>query len=374
MHLLSLVRNVPRDRFDITLAFFKEEAQEARSLVPDFKAFGVNVVNLRMPYWWNLSVLWRLYRLLKKNDFDVVHTHLFRADIFGPILSRMAGVPKVVTTIHNTERFFKYLLIKFVLNVVNDYVHQVIAISRAVKTYLVKEVGFDPGKICVVYYGIDVNNETYASSDQKMNSMALRNLTRQKLNLPAKAVIIGTVGRLSRQKGHPYLLEAFAKIHKKCPETRLLIVGHDDQRLGPKLESLATQMGIREKVWFTGYLDGREAMKAMDLFVLPSLWEGFGLVLLEAIAMELPIIATNVTAIPEIVLHEETGLLVPPSDSDALANAIQLLLESPEDARLFAYRGRKYVQQTFSIERMVKATTALYDKPIPSESLRLYGA
>lgn len=353
-HLLSLVGNLPRDRFDVTVAFFKEEAQEARSLVPDFRALGVSVVDLRAPRWTSVAGMVRLHRLLRRGDFDLVHTHLFRADILGPPLARLNRVPAVVTTVHNTERFFRNPVVKRMMRMANRRVDRVIAISNAVKQSLVADVGLPAEKIRVVYYGIEPRSESEAA-------WSARAALRGRLGIPADAFVIGTVGRLAKQKGHRYLIEAFAEVYRRHPEAWLLLVGHDDEGLRPALEALAGRLGVRDRVLLPGYVDGKTAVAAMDLFVLPSLWEGFGLVLLEAMLAGLPVVATNVAAVPEVVRDGETGLLVPPADTEKLAQAMADLLSSPEKRIVMGQRGQQRVVEHFSVQKMVDETVELYE-------------
>lgn len=354
MHLLSLVKALPRDHFDITVAFFKEEAQEAASLIPDFEALGITPVNLDMPQWHHAGALLRLYLLLRKGAFDIVHTHLFRADVFGSILAKLASVPVVITTVHNTEPFFHTLPVQLVLRAVNRTVDLVIAISAAVKRSLVEQIRIPASKIHIVPYGFDLDrSQTGFSADGAS--------VRSRLGIPLEATVIGTVGRLAKQKGHRFLIQAFAQVGARHPNTRLLIVGHDDEGLRSDLESLAKRLGVERKVFFTGFMDGREALSAMDLFVLPSLWEGFGLVLLEAMAAGLPIIATRVTAVPEIIKHKETGLLTAPKDSSGLAKQIRYLLEHPDVSSALGCRAQEQVVEKFSVSRMVTDTVQLYE-------------
>ena len=351
MHLLSLVQRLPRDRYDVTVAYFREEAQEARSLVPDFQRLGVPVVDLGMPHWRDVWALARLRKVLKRGRFHLVHTHLFRADVFGPPLARMAGVPAVVTSVHNTERFFKNPAVRLALRLANRHVDRVVAISQAVKASLVDDVGLPEDRIQVIHYGIAMDREGQPS----------RVAIRDRLGVPQDALVIGTVGRLSRQKGHRYLLEAFPRVLGRWPDARLLIVGHDDERLRPELQALAQRLGIGERVLLPGYMEGAEAMEAMDLFALPSLWEGFGLVMLEAMRAGLPVVASRVGSLPEIVEEGETGLLVPPADSEGLASAVLRVLDTPERGRALGARGRERARRHFSLDGMVCETVGLYD-------------
>lgn len=138
------------------------------------------------------------------------------------------------------------------------------------------------------------------------------------------------------------------------------------------LISLAKSIGVENETIFAGKRnDIPNIMKALDVFVLPSLWEGFGLVPLEAMAAQKPVVATSVSAIPEVIVDGETGLLIPPKDSIALADAILKLLDDPELAREMGRKGRVRLEKEFSVDRMVSQTEALYDRLILSKS---YGA
>jgi len=169
------------------------------------------------------------------------------------------------------------------------------------------------------------------------------------------------VGRLTEQKGHTYLLDAFAQVMRVLPAARLLVIG--DGELRPTLERRATRLGLHGSVIFTGRReDVPRLMMALDVLALPSLWEGFGLVLLEAMAAGKPIVASRVSAIPEIVADGETGLLVPPRDVKALAQALLALLHDPQRATEMGRRGRLRLEQEFTVERMVSQTEAAYEK------------
>jgi glycosyltransferase involved in cell wall biosynthesis len=351
VHLLSLVRHLPRDRFDISVAFFKEEAQEARSLVPDFRALDIPVFDLNMPRWRNLSALFRLYSLIRRERFDIVHTHLFRADLFGTLLARMAGTPVVISSVHNTEKFFRKLPVRLAMQLTTRMDDRVIGISHAVKDSLVDEIGVSSEKVKVIHYGIAAGTaRNHAPSSQ----------LRSELGIPDKALVIGTVGRLAKQKGHSYLIRAFAQIRKKHPDAWLLICGHDDEGLRPELESLARELKVADRMTLPGYIDGPEGMSVMDLFVLSSVWEGFGLVLLEAMMAGVPVVATRVNAIPEIVDDGKTGFLAEPSDVDSLATAIERALANISDLGALIARAKDRAVRNFSIETMVSQTASLY--------------
>ena len=167
------------------------------------------------------------------------------------------------------------------------------------------------------------------------------------------------VARMTEQKGHRWLLLAFRAVVDEFPWATLLLVGDGPLRL--QLEQLTEKLGLRERVRFVGWrTDVRAILPGADLFVLASEWEGFGLVLLEAMAAGLPIVATRVGAIPEVVLHAETGWLVASKNTAGFAAAIISALRYPKQMGAFGYRGRVRLQQEFSVERMVVATERLY--------------
>ena len=355
MHLLSLVQElVKTNKYSITVAFFKEEAQEARSLVPDFRALGVRVVDLNMKSRFDVFALLRLYLLMRQEQFGILHTHLFRADLFGLPIGKIAKIPALVSTVRNTENFFKNSLISLGLQKSYQLTSRMIAISHAVKITLVEDIGIMSDEIQVIHYGIGRKGNLKNHQNTEIN-------IRQKFNISDNVPLIGTVGRLASQKGHFYLIEGFAIIKQSFPNAKLFIVGHDDEGLREGLEKQILKLNLAEEVFITGYLDGYSVINSLDVFVLPSLWEGLGLVLLEAMASSKPIIASRVNAIPEIVEDNVTGLLVSPRDIEGLAHAICLLLNDPERAKQLGENGRKRLEQFFTLGRMVSQIMGIYD-------------
>ncbi len=352
MHLLSLVSGLDKEKYNIVVAFLKEEAGEARSLVRDFSVLGVKIVDLKMVSLFNIGGLWRLAKLIRKERPDILHTHLYRSDLAGAFIGKLFSVPIIISTVHNEEPFLRNLFLSFLNRLSSKIDDKVIVISDSVGRYMMKVVGIHPSKIKRIYYGLKIGEVV----DEKNNEL------RKEYQINSKTPLIGTIGRLAPQKGHKYLIEAMHKITQFIPNAELVVVGHDEWGLKKELEALSFQLGLSRNVIFTGFRSDVEAiMKSLDLLVLPSLWEGFGLVLLEAMAASKPIVATRVSAIPEIVIDGETGLLVPPKDSNALAEAIIKLLKNPKLAAEMGRKGRERLEKKFSLEKMIKETEALYD-------------
>lgn len=184
---------------------------------------------------------------------------------------------------------------------------------------------------------------------------------RESLGVPPTARLIGTVGRLVRFKGHRDLLEAFARLRGSHPEIRLLIVGD-----GPERDTItrgAQELGIAGNVHFAGHReDVADLLSTMEVFILPSLAEDFGRVVIEAMAMDRPVVATAAGGVPEIVLESVTGLLVPPADPAAMAQAVSTLLADPSRAQAMGRAGRQRVEKHYNLQRHAELVEAVYDE------------
>lgn len=344
-HLLELMKLLPKDRFEITLAFFKEEAHEARSLVPDFRATGIRVVDLRMKSGLDPRPLWRLLRLVVRFRPDIVHTHLYRADIAGTTIARLLRVPVVVASVHNLDLETNYQRIKPMVLSAYRRASGVIAISHAVRRQLIESYGLQESQVRTIHYGLDTND--WPAPDRSQNQDA----------------VLGTVGRLAYQKGYDVLLSALSKVSVALPSIHLRIIGHDDEGLRRKLEDQAKDLNVVRHVAFEGFSDSiRRELLDMDVFVLASRWEGFGLVLLEAMAAGLPVVATKVGPIPEICLEDVTALLVPPNDAEALADALQRLAVDTELRTRLGAAGRQRFLESFSSSVTAKKTISVYEE------------
>ena len=182
---------------------------------------------------------------------------------------------------------------------------------------------------------------------------------------PRDDLVVGSVGRLSPEKGLKYLLRAMAKITRQEPRARLLLAGDGPERRS--LERLATRLGLVDRVEFTGEVahdQVPQTLARMNVFAMPSTWEGFGVAALEAAAMGLPVVASNVHGIPDVVEDGVTGILVPPKDVAALSQAILRLLRDPEERRRMGRAGREMVATRYSWADNVRQMEALYNSLI----------
>jgi glycosyltransferase involved in cell wall biosynthesis len=279
---------------------------------------------------------------------------LWHADLFGIPAARLAGVKTVISSRHNDDAFRHKSVIRLVNRVLWRMVSAGIAISEAIARFSVEVENAPPAKIHVVRYGLQHNPNT-------VNPSAARKALREELNLDDDALLVGMVCRLTQQKGVIYGLQAFAQSALQFPTAHLVIAG--DGPLREALQEETRALKLEDKVHFLGWRDeSAQVMAALDVFLVPSLWEGFGLVILEAMVHQIPVIGSRVSAIPEVVADKETGLLVPPRDVDGLVNAMNMLLADKSLRRYMGLLGEDRLETHFSAERMAEETAAIYRK------------
>jgi glycosyltransferase involved in cell wall biosynthesis len=238
---------------------------------------------------------------------------------------------------------------------------RIVTVTKIVADDLVLHQGVNRSKIVTIYNGVDLERFSEISPQKKMG-------IRSTLGIDSKKKVVGMVAQLTDWKGIPYFLKAIPLILKECRDVMFVIVGDGKER--KNLETMAQALGISSYVVFTGFRrDIPEMMSVMDVLVLSSLREGLPNVLIEAMAMRKPVVATNVGGVPELVIDNETGFLIPPRNPDALAKAILNFLVSRAKARKFGEKGRIYAEQKFSLTQMVKNYENLYSQ-IAAESSR----
>ncbi|MFC1704649.1 lipopolysaccharide heptosyltransferase II [Candidatus Omnitrophota bacterium] len=287
----------------------------------------------------------KLIRFVKENDIDIIHAHTRVAQVVSFLVSKLTGVV-FVSTCHG---FFKP---RFSRKKFQCWGKRVVAISQAVKEHLCSAMEVDPSKIELIYNGIDFANLVFITEQQKIDF-------KRTLCLRDEIPTVGIIARLSSVKGHVYLIEAIKKIIDYGVEVQLLIVGDGDLR--QSLINDAKKYNIEKYVFFAPSIKNISLpLSVIDIFVMPSLQEGLGLSIIEAQARGIPVVASKVGGIPEVVLHERTGLLVEPADSENLASAIEYLLKDKNTAVAFGRNAKEVAKSRFSLIHMVDETEALY--------------
>jgi glycosyltransferase involved in cell wall biosynthesis len=348
-HLLALLTHANRQAFAVETAVLCGEGE----LVPHFRAAGIPVHLLKARNRFDPVALGRLVRLMRDHPFDIVHSHLFRADIYAGLAVARLGEhrPLLVSTRHNDDRFFLNPFVGLVHYAISARQDLIIAISDHIARFTVARGVRHPARVRRVYHGLEPPvTRALEREGQRIRS---------ELGISADAFLVGNVGRLALQKGQRHLIAAMPLLLERVPRAHAIIAGGGD--LEEFLKELADEMGVAERVHVLGpRKDVPALMHAIDVFAMPSIWEGFGLVLLEAMAAGRPIVASRVATIPEVVVDGETGILVPAGDPLALAEALATLADQPSLARQYAEAGRERLRGRFSIEKMVGDTELLY--------------
>ncbi len=339
-HLLALAGGMDRRRFDLDVVFLKGEGR----LAPAFADIAVPVARFDLEGV-RKAVGWpRLVTFLRERKPDIVHTHLFKADVYGGLAAERAGVPAIVSTKHNEDQYLRKRLYRWVGRRAAGKTRRVVCISQAVRRFFEEVAGLPPALLEVIPYGIDPLPPL---------PRAEGNALRAELGIPMDTPLVVTIGRLTEQKGQADLVRAMARVDPGI----LLIVGQGAEE--KRLRTCALASGVAERVKFVGWRpDVRRILTACDAFCLPSRWEGFGLVLLEAMREGKPIVATSVGAIPEVL--DAVGFLVPPGDVAGLADALRQMLYNPVQAEALGKAGRRRMEAEYSLSRMIERWSALY--------------
>ncbi len=283
----------------------------------------------------------------------IVQGHLFAANLAARIYGRLADVPVVVTTHHDTDRSLG-LAGRLLERITAPLSDAIVASSEAARRHAAEAYGIRQDLLRTLYAAVD------PAGPEGSPAPARRETIRRELGAGPRDLLIGTVGELREpKKGLSVFLAAAGLLAREFPNARFALVGEGPDR--GRLEARAAEEGVSHRTIFSGPRgDVREVAGSFDLFVLPSLWEGFGLMLLHAMAAGTPIVATRVGGVPEVVADGATGILVPPGDAGELAGACAGLLRNRERAERFVAAGRERLERVFSIERLVRDTSAFY--------------
>jgi len=359
--VLNLLRGLDLNKWDPILIYHSN---------PDISKFIEKVKELNLETicfpqiknWRDITGMISFIKKLRKIHPSVFHAHLtwnLRCS-FGILCAYFSGINTVVATQHlyqevRSRRLYKLYILQIYQKFISIFVDRYIAVSYGQAEQLKRAV-ISRDKVQVVQNGIYVEDYSKKSQNNLLRSPLSKN--------GGELWVVLTVARLDKQKGHIYLLNASSLI----PRAVFFLAGDGPERAN--LEERVKQMNLYDKVIFLGHReDIAELMHNCDLFVLPSLFEGLPLSILEAMSACKPVIATDIEGINEIIIHGKTGLLVPSADSNALAENINLLISNPSLANKIAVAGRERIIQEFSAQKMVEGVTKIYEEIIRQRSV-----
>ena len=365
--LVTIINRCPPSRYrHAIICLTGAERFASRLTAPD-----VEVIELHKKPGHDLGIYWRLWQHLRRLRPAIVHTRNLAALETQVLGLLMPGTRRVhgehgrdMSDLDGSNRKYQWLR-----RMLSPLIHRFVAVSQDLSRWLIQTVHIPPFKVTQIYDGVDAERFV---RDPEQSYAAPAGLP-EGFQSGADVVVLGTVGRLAAVKDQKLLLVAVHRLLSARPEyrarLRLVIVGD-----GPEREALtaqADQLSLNEVVWLTGDRDDiPELLRAMDVFVLPSLGEGLPLTILEAMATGLPVIATTVGGVPELVREGTTGLLFPPRNAEALAQAIITLIEDPSLRHSMGRTAETHIRQNFSWQGTIDSYLALYDSLLHPKKTR----
>lgn len=345
--VLVLAPRLQRAGFDILVAGLGRWGL----LADELEAAGVRAVALGMRRTLDPRGAARMLALLRRERTQIVHAHRTPANLAARILGRLADVPVVICGLDDTDLRIG-LGGQLAETVTAPLCDAVLTCSEAGRRHALRTFRLGPGLVHVLRGAVAI--------PEGGEDPGRRETVRRELGAGPRDLLVGTVGALREpKKGLSIFLAAAGLLAREVPRVRFVLVGAGPDR--GRLEARAAEEGVSHRTIFAGQRrDVTGVLRALDLFVEPSIWEGYGLTILEAMAAETPIVACRVGGVPELVLDGQSGLLVPPGDPAALAAACAALLRDPERAARLAAAARRHAETAFAIDRLARETSELY--------------
>ena len=327
--MMTLVQAQKEAGDDVQFVTFK-----GKPFVQDLKKLGWKNTAFRVRTKIDPIAIVQMAKHFKREKIDIVHTHLSTSSINGCLAARLAKIP-CVATVHGMSGKLSFI-----------FADHMIGVSQGVCQHLISQ-GIKPERTTAVYNGVDVPDDLLTKIE-----------SRQRFNIPLDAMVFGTVARLTPMKGIEFSIQAFAEILQHLPDAIYVLVGDGDK--SREYQELTVSLGIKNSVKFLGYqANVFDPLTAMDIFLFPSLKEAMGISVVEALAVGLPVVSTNVGGLPEVITSD-VGSLVQPSDSHAMAREAIAIATGNRDE--LAKNARLRAEEMFSVASMVSKTSAVYQK------------
>lgn len=340
--VVDLATHLPTSLYTVFILILKDTAIPAWE--EELAQANIAVVRFHQKFKLDIFCIWRLTHWLNKNHLDILHTHLFGGDFYGRIAGHLAGVPHIVGTEHNINLAEGYLR-RWLKRLTARWAEKTIAVSKAVLDYVERYEGIRPDQALVIYNGVAL--EKFKPSYFLTNANWPHN---------PKKIIVGGLGRLEHQKNWSCLLRAAVYL----PHNVIIrIAGVGREKKG--LEQLICALGLEKRVELVNWQASTDFLKSIDIFVLPSWWEGLPVALLEAGAVGLPVIVSDIPSNREIISDTNLGLWFDPNHPEELAEKIQSVLADPKLALKMAVNLHKLVEMQFSLDFMIERYCEVYE-------------
>lgn len=350
--ILETHRAIDRGRFQLHLGVFLRHGEKEDSpFIAEAKRLDMPVHFIRGGYAYDFRMIGQVIDLVKAFQIDIVHAHEAKSDVIAYLTARFHSVP-IVTTLHGWigNSFKDRLFIKLDKRIVRGF-DRVIAVSRRIEEELLA-AGVAGKKLRMLHNAIVL--ERYRRTGKG-------GVLAEAIGRPVAGPVIASIGRLSTEKGHSDLVDAIGIVRSRGEKVSLVLIGDGPER--PKLLQQIKALGLQEVVHMPGYIqEPQRLLEEIDLLVLPSHTEGLPNAALEALLMEVPVLATEVGGTPEVITDGETGRLVPARSPEKLAEGIQEFLAAPESWKRMASRGKDMVKMNFDFRARTRKLEAIYDE------------
>ncbi|MDO9575956.1 MAG: glycosyltransferase family 4 protein [bacterium] len=357
----QIINGLDKEKYEVYVACLPRSSGPASELFVEKIEDAAQIIPFDLRNQFNLRNIFNLTRIIKQKKIDLVHSQGARADFFSRIAARLVKMPVVVSTMAAPVGEYNVNPIKKAVYVVLDrfserFVDRFIVVAEHLGRKLIQIHKISSHKVVKIYNGVEIE------PDAGCRMSDVRKKIMQELMIPEDVMLIGTIGRLVWEKGLPYFIQAIKEIDARCKmqDVRYLIVGEGE--LKESLKFKVKSLKLEGRVIFTGFRqDIKEILGALDILVLPSIREGQPMITLETMAMGKPIVATDIEGVNETVVNGITGILVPPKNSRALAEAIVCLLKDKKKAREMGQAGRRVVEEKFNLKDKIEQHKRLYE-------------
>lgn len=353
--LLTVLKNIDRSHYDCTIVSIEKKAPIGAQI----EKLGFKVIYLNSKArLFNISLIWKIAKILIEENPEVLHTSLFYANYFGRIAALFRRPPLIITEEHSmyTEKRLYHIAIDKLLSI---FTNRIIVCSNSVLDFTAKQEGIRKDKFYLIHNAVDT---------ERFNVAMDKDALRAEYGYYKDQFIVGVVGSLIPKKALDSVIKAISELDKHIPGLKLLIIGEGESR--NKLLDLTVTYEIKDNVDFLGARgDVPQLMKVMDIFVLSSLQEGFPITLIEAMYIGIPVIASNISGIPEVVLDGKNGFLVLPGDSDSIKERILNLYKDPTLRRQLGQNARKTIESGYLPVNYVGRLEKLYSELAEAKSI-----
>jgi len=349
MHVPEVSRALATRGHNVTVAGFP-----GSPLMKEAKALQLPIYSLPLKSYWHPVQQWKLRRLIQKSGIQIVHSHYSR-DLWTlvPAMRRMDHIPLFLTKHIGTQRPKTDVLHRKIYGRVD----KILANSQVIYENILKTHPVQKDQVELFHLGVDTRR--FKPDAQ------IRHKVRAEFSIPSNAMLIGIAGRLQRAKGYLEFLEMADCLSRRYADVYFMLIGgtsRGENKEETLIRKKADELQVGRRLIFTGFRKDIENMlQALDIFVFPSHAEAYGLVVLEAMAVGLPVVSSKCDGILDIVIEGETGELVPPREVTQLVEKVETLIQSPEKRNRYGEQGRRRVLEEFSFDKMVDHLEYLYE-------------